>query len=51
MDFLAQYSNVFIIIIACGGYVVLIERRLTKVETLLRVVQEQIERLFNLYAK
>jgi len=45
MDPWANYKELIFLVIAFGGYVVLLERRLTKVETSLKFILNEIKRL------
>jgi len=49
MGELNQYKEWIFLLIAFGGYVVFLERRLTKVETLLKTVCDDVQRLINIY--
>jgi len=45
MEIISTFSGLLIVIIAFGGYFVVIERRLTKIETTLSFLHEKIEAL------
>ena len=42
MEILSNYASLLIVVIAFGGYVVVIERRLTRIETTLKFLQAQL---------
>lgn len=45
MGNLSDYINVILVIVAFGTYVVILERRLTRIETALEYIQRQIQGL------
>ena len=49
MGELALYKEWIFLVIAFGGYVIFLERRLTRVETLLKTVHDELKRLIKLY--
>ena len=48
MELWNNYKELIILVVAWGGYVILLERRLTRVETSLKFVLDEIKRLVNL---
>jgi len=42
MENIGNYISLFIVVIAFGGYVVVIERRLTRIEVTLKFLQTQL---------